>query len=530
MQRQKRSTININRRQFLQLTSGAATLFALCSCQPVAPATQAPFAPTNDTPQAGGVLRLVPNDEVTTLDQAVSVGTADYLLGFMLYNNLVRRSEGEPGAPLYPDLAEAWAMSEDAMEHTFYLRQGVTFHHGTPFTATDVEHSINRILDPALASSAAARLRRLDKIEIVDDFTIKFYLNAPDVTLPYVLSGPGLCIVPHDRNSEQLAQEPAGTGPFLLAEHIPGERTVVKRNPNYWEQERPYLDEIQLLILPEAVGQVAALTSGTVDMLYQVSLASVPALENVPDVDVLESSQGVYPVFVMHVVDQPFDDVRVRQAFKHAIDRAALQTALLQGRGAIGNDQPLAPDTPFWADVEPLAYDVDKAKQLLAEAGYPNGLAVTLTISDIGGPRLNDAAVAIQEMVKEAGITITLDKVPLTSYWSEKYRNVPFFISWWPVFTEPSGVLPLAYSSQGLNNESGWSNSIVDQLIVAGQGEQDMAKRKQIYAEIQHTISEQGAVIIPYFAPFLQAIRNHVRGHIPGSRITYQHLWLANGG
>lgn len=172
---------------------------------------------------------------------------------------------------------------------------------------------------------------------------------------------------------------------------------------------------------------------------------------------------------------------------------------------------------------------MEKAKALLAEAGYPNGLEVTLSTSDIGGPRINDAAIAIQEMVKAAGFTLTLDKVPAGEFWSQKYMQTPFFISWWPVFSDPNAILPDAYSSQGDFNESGWSDPKVDELISAGRAELDVEKRKQLYAEAQQIICEQGATLIPYFAPYLQAIRHNVQGHIPSPRIVYQNLWLAQG-
>jgi peptide/nickel transport system substrate-binding protein len=521
----------VSRRRFLQLTGGAVTLSLVSACVPATPAAQAPAAsaPSDSQPQRGGVLRVALIDDVTTLDPGTSIGMADVQLAYLVYETLIRRAENEPDEPLYPALAEGWETNEDATVHTFTLRQGITFHHGTAFTAKDVEYSINRLLDPALAAGVAGSLGVIDKMEVVDDFTIKFHLKAANVVLPYTLAGPGMQIVPHDRATEQIIKEASGTGPFVLAERVPGERTVCKRNETYWDKERPYLDEVQLLVLPEPATQIAALTGGTLEMIHSIGLESVPMLEGTPEVSVLESSQGNYPVFAMRVDQKPFDDLRVRQAFKHAVDRAALNQALMSGRGTIGNDQPIGPGTPFWADVQPLAYDVAQAKALLAEAGYADGVEVALSTTEIGGPRVGDAAIAIQEMVKAAGFTITIDKVPVGDFYAQKYMQAPFFASWWPVFSEPNAVLPLAFSSQGFYNESGWGDPDVDELIAAGRAELDVEKRKQIYAEAQQIISEEGGVLIPYFAPFLQAIRTTVQGHIPSPRIVYQNLWLAQG-
>jgi peptide/nickel transport system substrate-binding protein len=382
------------------------------------------------------------------------------------------------------------------------------------------------LLDPALGSSFGTSLMSLDRMEIVDEATVKFHLKTPDVTLPYKLGNAGLQIVPHDRTNEQLASAPSGTGPFRLTEHVPGERTVIQRNETYWEQDQPYLDEVQLLFIPEAAGQIAALTSGTVDIVAQVGIENLPLLENAEGIQVLENSLGIYHIFVMRAVDKPFDDVRVRQAFKHAIDRAALQGVILQGHGAIGNDQPVVPGSPFWANVTPLAYDVGQAKQLLAEAGYPDGLTVTLSVAEFI-PRIVDAAVALQEMLKPAGITLTLDKTPVDSYWAEKYMQTSFFASWWPAYSEPDVPLSLGYVSNAPYHESGLSDPKLDELITKGRGERDLAQRKQVYAEVQQWISQEGAVLIPYFAPLWVATRTNVQGLVPAALIRPQFIWLA---
>lgn len=518
----------INRRHFLQLVGGSAVLVALGAC--TTPSGAGPAAVQNapsgaTTPRRGGVLRIVFADEFGSLDPGISNTFSDASVADMQYERLLRNSDGEPEARFYPVLAKSWETNADATVHTFHLRPGVVFHHGTPFTAKDVEYTINRIMDPSVGANGRAHLRVIDHMEIIDDLTIAFHLAAPDVALPYILSS-FVRIVPHDRTTEQLQKEPAGTGPFVMTERVPGQRFVLKRNPNYWDPERPYLDELQVVVIPEFAAQVAALTSGTVDYLWEVGHESLPLLQNAPNVNVLESLQNTYPTFTMSVTQKPFDDVRVRQAMKHVIDRNALHEAMLQGRGAIGKDQPISPGTPFWNDVPGLAYDVAKAKALLAEAGYGAGLAVTLTTTDIAGTRINDAAVVIQEMAKAAGITITLEKVPAGEFYDQKYGQVPFFADQWPSFSDPEATLPLGYTKEGRFNASGWSDPKADELMVAARGELDVAKRKAIYAQVEQIISEQGADIIPYFVPILQAARSNVHGIIPAFRTVYQNIWL----
>ena len=519
---------DVHRRQFLQLLGGSAALIALNGCtipSGVKLATPAAGAVEASSPQRGGVLRLVFTDDLLTLNPGTSSTFADVDVAKMLYDALFWVSEGEEGAPIYPMLAESWELNEDATVYTLHLRPNVVFQHGTPFTAKDVEYSINRMLDPA-SGTIAASLSMVERVEVLDELTVTIHLREPNVALPTVLGGPFAQIVPHDRTTEQLSETPAGTGPFVLAEYVPGERIVFKRNENYWDPERPYLDEVQVIVIPEVASQLAALTSGLVDFLQSVSLENLAILQESPDVTLLEGVQGYYPVFAMRVDQKPFDDVRVRQAIKHAVDRNALHSALMLGRGSVGNDQPMAPGTPFWAEIPPLDYDVEKAKALLAEAGYSDGLEVTLTIAEIGGPRINEAAVAIQEMVKAAGITVLLEKVPASSYYVEKYMQVPFYISWWPTLSDPETVMPVAFTASGIYNESGWSDPRAEELIAVARGEQDVEKRKALYAELQQLISEEGGVLIPYVAPLLQAVRKNVHGHIPALPTAAQKIWV----
>jgi peptide/nickel transport system substrate-binding protein len=517
------ATTKLNRRTFLQMTGGIALAALSAGC--VAPSTTEPQIPTTPSePQRGGSLRIAFVDSVSSLDPAMIINTADFSYGYTVFDALIRRSDGE-GTSLLPQLAESWEMSEDALSYTFYLRQDVTFHHGTPFTAKDVEFTVARLLDPALGLGSQPLFSSVDRTEIVDDYTIVVHLNRPSVTLPFVVSSPGTRILPHDRTEEQRNTEPSGTGPFRFVEHLPGERTLFARNDNYWDAGLPYLDELQFLEIPEIATQIAALTSGTVDAIAQLGIENLPVLGDTQGVQILESSQGTYPVFAMNVAAAPFDDVRVRQAFKHALDRNTLQQVVLQGYGTVLNDQPVMPVSPLWADTPALDYDVEKAKSLLAEAGYADGLEVTLPIAEVL-PRIVDTAVVMQGMLKEVGVTLNLNRVPVGTYWSEHYMQAPFFVSYWPSASEPDIQLSLAFMTGSSSNESGWSDPRVDALINESRGEGDLTVRKELLAEIQQIISQDGGVIIPYLMPILSATRDNVHGFTPNLFIFSQFVWL----
>lgn len=522
---QFREIHRMNRRTFLQLTGGVALATFSASC--VSPAGVAPQPVVDaDEPQRGGVLRIAVTEDVTNLDPTRSFSMTDVYLSFMLYETLTRRSEGEPGAPLYPQLAESWEVSEDALTYTFSLRKGVTFHHGTPFTAKDVEFSILRLLNPDLGLSSRAVVGPVvERVEVVDDYTVRFHLIRPSVTFPFVLSTPGLQILPHDLTDEQLLTAPSGTGPFRFQENIPGERVVIVRNDNYWDNGLPYLDEVQMMIIPEAETAIASLTSGLVDMIDRVGFEALSTLTETEGIQVLESPQGTYPVFVLNVTQKPFDDVRVRQALKHVVDRNALQQVVLQGRGTIMNDQPVAPFSPLWGEIPPLAYDVEKAKALLAEAGYPDGLEITLDIAEIT-PGILEAAVVLQETARPAGITLTLNRVPVNTYWVESYLQTPFFVGYWNLISEPDPQLSFQYLPDGPLNESGWSDPRASELIALSRGERDLAVRRQQSAELQQIISRDGGVMIPYSMPILTATSEKVHGVVPSQFIYPQFIWM----
>lgn len=501
----------LTRRHFLQIVGGgAASLALLSACVPAAPAAQAPTAASApDSPQRGGALRVAFSDSISSLQPYGGVTYADSAFGWSIYENLTYTDFNDPNYTVKPLLAESWEASADSLTWSFTIRQGVTFHHGTPLTAKDVVAAIQLIMNPATAAVAAGQLGGVSAVELADEQTVRFTLKAPNVDFARTVATAALWIVPPDRTLEQLTAEPSGTGPYKFQSHTPGERAVFVRNESYWDSALPYLDELQLLFMPEMTAQLAALSSDTVDALVQVPAVSLAELEGNPDLKVIENPLGSYHVFVMRVDQKPFDDVRVRQALKHAVDRAGMRQAVLQGRGALGNDQPVVAASPFWADIPPLAYDVEKAKSLLAEAGYPDGVEVTLAVADIG-PGLTDAAVALQEMVKAAGFTITLDKVDAGSYWTTKYMQAPFFVSIWPGQPIPGGDLMFGYHSTGAFNESGWQNPDLDALIEGTRAEADEAKRKAIFADLQTLISSEGAVLIPYYIPQYLAVRSTV--------------------
>ncbi len=526
---------NLNRRQFLIMSGMFLGALTLNACGSPTPATETSATPQSETttapevsstgPRRGGILRMAVSESPSSLDPSVPLNQTDTFIGFNLYNRLTRLNEGATDKSITPELAESWEISEDSLSQTFHLRQDVLFQHGTPFTAKDVVHSLDRIRNPDIASTS--ELLFIKAIEAVDDYTVRIDLETPNVTLPYLLGVQGTEIIPHDRTTEQLEQEPSGTGAFRLQEYRPGEQLIFSRNEAYWLPDHPYIDQFHLLVMPERATQITALMSGEVDWLPEVGVTDLPTLQDQADIQIHVSEQGFYPIFVMDATQKPFDDLRVRQAFKHATNREALKQLIVGEYGTIHNDQPITPGTPFWTDLPPLAYDPERAKELLAEAGYPEGLEVTLTVAEIL-PRIVDAAVALQEMMKAANITVTIDKVTIDTYWAEKYSETPFFVEYSPTFSESNLTLSDAYMTGASFNVSNLSDPHLDELIIQGRGTQGVAERQALYTEVQALIIQEGAVIIPYVPSLLMATQTKVQGLVaPSLHIRPEEVWLA---
>jgi len=521
---QKRNNRSMTRRDFLILTGAATGLLVLEACGPSAP-TEAPAIVPASEVQRGGTLRVAFPGAPGTLDPALTTTNEDYNITYVVYSRLVWVDHA---LTPQPDMAESWSASDDLKTWTFKLRQGAKFHHGTPFTADDVVYTFERIMDPDLASPLRSVLSFVDQVEKVDDHTARFHLSSPSADFHLILGAPQTGIVPHDRTAEQLAAEAFGSGPFKVTEYVPGDHTTMVRNETYWEEGLPYLDQVRHVYMPEAATQVAALTGGSIDMIWQLGFENIPTIEGNPDVVVGEVQSGLYQPIVMRTTEEPFTDKRVRLALKYCADRTGIRQIVTQGRGDPGNDQPIPPVNPFWADVPIRERNIEKAKELLAEAGYADGLDLTL-ITSTNRPGWIEQAVAFQEMAKPAGVNVKLERVPADLFWGEYWMKVPLFMSNWNFRVSADEILSLTYHSQAKWNESDFRSPELDQLIETARGEKDPEKRKELYGQAEKLLSDEGGVIIAFFKPLVMAMRKEVQDFHPhpGGYIQLRSTWLS---
>ncbi len=332
--------------------------------------TQAPAAATGD--KYGGILKHA-YFAATNLDPAFLTSIADDEIGRQWGDFLVWVDEDNAPDPSR-SLAEKWETSDDGLTWTFHLRQGVKFHNGEPLTSKDVKFTFDRLRDKEVGAATVALYSIIEEITTPDDNTVVMKLSKPNPDFALDLGDYHAIVV--WSGTKDFKTEQIGTGPFIIDKFLPEDRLTFKRNPNYWRKDAegnqlPYLDGMEFIFLAEPSAQIEALRGGQVDYLLYLPAEAVKTLQDDPNVQVLEKPSNTTWVVRMRTDKKPFDDVKVRQAFKLATDNAAILAGAFEGLGVVGHNTPFGPGYgDFYLDAPDPVRDVAKAKQLLTEAGY----------------------------------------------------------------------------------------------------------------------------------------------------------------
>lgn len=510
---------HISRRTFL---AGTAALGAL------ALPTGRGFAAT---PARGGTLRISVDQGVGKLNPLLTRVNPEYMVAELLYSGLTRLA---PDMSAEPDLAESWTASDDLTEWTFKLRPGVTFHDGSALTARDVAASFTAILDEATGSPARRNIGPIESVTAADDLTVVFKLTGAYADLPVALTNPPAKVVPAaviESGLERLDTEAIGTGPFRLVSIEPERLVVVERNESYYDKERPYLDRIEVVIYPDTTAEGSALISGDVDLMMAAQPTEFARLEQAAGIVPMRVPTGQFLNVNMGCDQEPFKDPRVRQALALTVDRDAMVTFAAEGYGTPGNDTAVSPAHRFHTELPLKTPDIARAKALLAEAGYPDGLELTMIASDRPGTRTL-LAVAIREMAKPAGFDINVETMPHATYLEQVWNKGPFYVGFYNFQPTEDAILSLLYTSDAAWNETRWNNPDFDTVVAAARSTADEAKRAELYAEAQRLMHEQVPSVIPVFFDLLSAKRDYVEGyalHPRGAVFRLDHVSLGDG-
>ncbi|WFU22226.1 ABC transporter substrate-binding protein [Bradyrhizobium sp. CB1717] len=465
-----------------------------------------------DTPKRGGVLRMSLDQAASVIHPMLARVNPEYLVTELLYSNLTRL---KPDMTVEPDLAISWEPNETRTEWTFKLRPGVTFHDGSPLTSEDVIASINAILDPKTASPGRTNVGPIKEVAAIDPLTVKFTLSGAYADLPVALTYLNARIVPAKVIASDLASLSTtanGTGPFKLVSYEPDRKIVVERNAAYYDPTRPYLDRVELLIYPDRTAEASAMISGEIDLLLTTTPGEYERLVKASGVKALRTPSGQFLNINLGCDQKPFNDVRVRQALALAVDREATVGFVAGGYGTPGNDTPLNSAYHFYKNIPTKKPDVAKAKQLLAEAGYPSGIDLTLIASDRPATR-TQLGVAVREMAAAAGFRINVQTMPHATYLDQVWKKGNFYVGFYNMQPTADAIFNLLYTSNATWNETRWNNSAFDAVINAARVETDEAKRSALYAKAQEMMNAEVPTVISAFFDLLAAQRSYVEGY-----------------
>ncbi len=444
-----------------------------------------------------GELVVAVSTEPPTLDPTTNPAAAiDLLLHYNLYECLVQvDAEGN----YRPRLATSWEVSPDGLTWTFHLRRGVVFHDGTPFDAEAVKGSFLRAMAPDTLNPHPEYYSGIAAVEAVDEYTVRFRLKRPVPYLLAVLAQADSVVVPvKPRMGKPLAEYPVGTGPFVFREWRPGDRLVLERNPDYYEPGIPALDRVVFRFIPDDSARVLALRAGDVDAAVDVPPQLAVGLEGDRDFVVVSGPMNLVQILAINNAHKPFDDLRVRQAIAHAIDRGKIIELVSLGYGTpIGG--PLTPETPYYVDLTDLyPYEPARARELLAQAGYPDGFETTMTLPSNYEFHVRTGEL-IAAMLSEVGIKVKIQLVDWGTWLERVYAQADYDLT----VIGHIGRLDPALMLTGYGRERpdyyfrrGWRNEELEKLLEEGKTCMDPKRRREIYARAQRIIAEE---VVNYF-------------------------------
>lgn len=468
-----------------------------------------------DELQVAQELIVLTGSDASTFDPHFCTDSATEIFNKNMYNNLVRfNSEME----LVPDLAESWSVSEDNLTWTFKLRQGVKFHDGTPFNAESVKVSFERVLNPDTGSPRRSVMEIIDKVEVVDESTVNITTKTPCGSLLQQLAHPVAAIISPtalDTYGEEYSSHPVGTGPFKFVEWKIGEELVLERNEDYFDNP-PQVAKVYFRVVPEDATRSLLLESGSADIAMRLPVTEVERLEGNAEISISESDTVMTMYVALNNNKGALKDARVRQALNYAVDKSVIVNDILGGLATVA-DAPISPYTWGYASIGTYPYDVEKAKQLLDEAGYANGLELELWTPV--GRYLMDTQVSenLQAQWAEAGINVKIRQWEFQALMSEVKKGEfdMVLLGWSPSTGDADqGLYPLFHSSQWppASNRAHYSNATVDKLLEDAKLEVDSEKRAELYKQAQQIITDEAVWTFLYYPKQALAFRSNISG------------------
>jgi peptide/nickel transport system substrate-binding protein len=500
----------------------------------VTPLTAVKSNAQNPTP--GGALTFAFSSDWGVLDPAATAVTMARNIMYFIYDPLLRKDPKT--SEIVPGLAESFKVSEDNTVITLQLRKGVTFHDDTPLNAEAVKFSLDRIKDPALASPMAAQITgNVKSIETPDESTVVITLNAPFA--PFLDSLTQISLAPVSPTAvkkfgKDFGLNPVGTGPFKFSSTVPDEKLVLVRNekynwaPAYYSHQGPaYLEQLIVLNVREGSTRMALIETGEIDLVYQPLSQQIETFRSDPNYYIFDAPrQGVPRVFVLNTQKPPFDDVKARHAVAWAIDRERILKEVFGGIGKVARGVLTPGMLGYWAEGESQwpGYDLEKAKQMLADAGWKDtngdgtvdkaGKEFTISYGQIPGFPFDQFGQIVVNDLAKIGVKVIVENEEQAAYLADLRKGKWEFAGMLFAATDPDVLYIIAHSSSidAAWNTARYKNAEVDELIQKGRTTLDQKARAEIYTQIQ-TKMLQDMPYIPFYViqdPLI--IKSHVKG------------------
>jgi peptide/nickel transport system substrate-binding protein len=418
-----------------------------------------------------------------------------------------------------PSLGTSWEMVDDTTWQ-FKLREGVTFHNGEEFTADDVKYSFDIALEEERAWPIRGNIVLIEEVEIVDDYTVNFHTSAPWPDLPWFVSD--VYVMPKDHTEEvgldALIDSPVGTGPFEFVGFVADDYLELKAFDGWWGG-RVALDGVLWKQIPEPATRVAALQAGEIDVAVQVPLDLIPVVEDEPGVHMEYAAEELTLQFFLSCLPESgsvlADNPTLREALDYAIDKEALWQGLMGGRGALSGQQ-LSPTVfGYNADIEQTPYDPDEAKRLLAEAGYAEGLTLSM-VCPVGKYFVDrDVCIAAKDMLAEVGVDVDLtvgELAVFVEYLTDATSDVDMIYVGWYSYGNPAQAMQWFSSTQAWSR---WHNEEYDEQFLIAKTSMDDDAREKAYWRMAEILKEETPSIFLLQQPAPYGINDRVEGFVP---------------
>lgn len=444
--------------------------------------------------------------EPKALDPHTVTAVNDFRILVNIYEGLVQFQDGS--LSVEPALAEDWDISDDGLTYTFYLREGVTFHDGTPFNAEAVKFNFDRMLDDTHPFHdtgpfpLAFFFSSIEETNVIDEYTVELVLNAPFAPLLSNLAYPtGLMVSPAsvEEHGEDYGRNPAGTGPYQFTEWVSNTNVTIQRYEEYWGDPAG-VDQIIFRPITDPNTRVNEMLSGGLDIMVEVPPDSLAQFEGNPDFTIYEQAGPHVWFLILNLREGPFTDVRMRRAANYAINKEALVENVLSGTATVA-DSPIPPafDWAYNEDLDPYAYDPARARELIQEAGY-DGEEIVFYVTEGGSGMLDPVAMgtAIQADLAAVGLNVSIETYEWNTFLGRVNPGLEgkadmAEMAW---MTNDPDTLPFltlrteAFPESGGFNSGYYSNPEVDQLLEQARQSTSQEERAELYREVQEIVYE----------------------------------------